>query len=427
MDSKEKKILLLGATFGTGNMGVGALTAGALAIVTRRFPDAAIYFLDYGTLPAIDKCEIGGRTVSVTLINLRYSWKLLLPNNVLALLVLSLVLRVIGSTLREKVIRTNRWLRAIRDADLAVAVSGGDSFSDLYGLSRFFYVSLPQLLVTILGTKLVLLPQSIGPFRHRVSRLVARFLMRRAAICYSRDLEGVREIRMLLRLEESDAKARFCYDMGFVVVPRSPAVVDLGGLEPGTRGSRLLVGLNVSGLLLMGGYTGSNMFQLQVGYQELVSKVIAFLIQVKEANVLLIPHVFGEHAESDTNAVDVVYNSLKDKYPKNLFCVRGMFDQSEIKYIIGLCDFFIGSRMHACIAALSQSIPCIGIAYSAKFLGVLDSIGIGKLVVDPRKLSIEQTLAAIGNALAERHTTKAYLQKTMPAVKDRVLDLLREV
>ena len=56
-------------------------------------------------------------------------------------------------------------MKIISEVDIAVAVSGGDSFSDIYGLSRFFYVALPQLLITIMGKKLVFLPQTIGPLK----------------------------------------------------------------------------------------------------------------------------------------------------------------------------------------------------------------------------------------------------------------------
>ena len=49
------------------------------------------------------------------------------------------------------------------------------------------------------------------------------------------------------------------------------------------------------------------------------------------------------------------------------------------KAVIGQCDFFIGSRMHACIAALSQGVPCVGVAYSMKFAGVFDTVGMERM------------------------------------------------
>ena len=43
-----RRVLLLGATFSTGNMGVGALAAGALEVARASYPHAEIRFLDYG-------------------------------------------------------------------------------------------------------------------------------------------------------------------------------------------------------------------------------------------------------------------------------------------------------------------------------------------------------------------------------------------
>ena len=72
--------------------------------------------------------------------------------------------------------------------------------------------------------------------------------------------------------------------------------------------------------------------------------------------------------------------------PLTLRIVAAEYDQHEIKGVIGRCDFFIGSRMHACIAALSQGVPCVGVAYSMKFEGVFASVGMGEGVVDGRAM-----------------------------------------
>ena len=426
---KKKKILLLGATFNTDNMGVGALAAGALTIVTKKYADADIFFLDYGKKSIITKIDVAGKNLSVPLVNLRFSWKIFLPNNVAYLFVMAILIKLVGQNLGKTLIEKNRWLKIISDADIAFAVSGGDSFSDIYGLSRFFYVALPQLLVTIMGKKLVFLPQTIGPLKRRLSRAIAKLLMRHAEIIYSRDIEGVREARLLLNLKENDSKVRFCYDMGFVVEPHRTNHFDTIGIEESdlALATRPLIGLNVSGLLLLGGYNKKNMFNLKVDYQELIDCIIKTLIEVNQANILLVPHVFGNQEESDSFAVYAVYERLKDSYPDRLFCVRGFYDQNEIKYIIGQCDFFIGSRMHACIGALSQSIPAIGISYSQKFFGVFESIGVGYLIADPRHLTIEETLDIIGKALTKREEIKKYLLGTMPEIKEKILNLFNEI
>ena len=407
-------------------MGVGALTMGALQVMSSNYPNAHVTLLDYGTVGSVSTATIGGRVVSVPLLNLRFSWKIFLSNNVALLLVLATLLRLVKGRLRKWLIQQNLWLQKISEADFAVAVSGGDSFSDIYGLGRFFYVSLPQLLVLALGKRLVLLPQTIGPFRTRLSRWIAAFVMRHAEVIYSRDIAGARDARELLRLSGADPKVRFCYDLGFVVEPRRPVRLDLGELDLKTRRERPLVGLNVSGLLVTGGYNQRNAFKLIVDYRTLILKLIKYLIVKKGADVLLIPHVFGSQAESDSSAICSIYDELIEKYCGRLFSVRNRYDQNEIKYIIGLCDFFVGSRMHSCIAALSQSIPAVAICYSKKFVGVLQSIGAEHLIADPRQLTIEEILLVVDSAFRDQKAIRFHLDDKIPLVRKQVLKVVKE-
>jgi polysaccharide pyruvyl transferase WcaK-like protein len=71
------------------------------------------------------------------------------------------------------------------------------------------------------------------------------------------------------------------------------------------------------------------------------------------------------------------------------------YNAYEIKGIIGLCDFFIGSRMHSCIAALSQGIPTIGVAYSKKFIGIFNSVDLGTYVIDARLYDEDEAINII--------------------------------
>ena len=84
------------------------------------------------------------------------------------------------AVMRERILASNPWLDALARADIAVAVSGGDSFSDIYGLGRFFYMVLPQWLVLLLDRPLVLLPQTLTVFHdyeHAVLGLLIMLFM----------------------------------------------------------------------------------------------------------------------------------------------------------------------------------------------------------------------------------------------------------
>ena len=94
-----------------------------------------------------------------------------------------------------------------------------------------------------------------------------------------------------------------------------------------------------------------------------------------------------------------------------------------MKHIIGQCDFFLGSRMHACIAALSQTVPAVAIAYSRKFLGVMETIGVEDIVVDPQSMTADEILHAIARIYQHKDELHRRLASKMPEVKDGVFSL----
>lgn len=430
MTSRPLKISILGAAFNTLNMGVGALAAGTLTAICHHYPDAEISFLDYGKQGGMVEFPFQERTIPVKFVNIRFSKKFYLTNNIALLILLSLALRLVPTRrLRYKFGARNPWLRHIYDSDLLASMSGGDSFSDIYGLGRFLYVALPQLLAIFSGKRLILLPQTLGPFKGKLTRAIAKYIFSRADTIYSRDQKGLHDLDILTACGSEEARLRFCYDVGFVVAPRRPPNLEpaLGSIGQGVSP---LVGLNVSGLLALGGYTQRNMFGLKADYNKLVVRLIEFLIQRRGATVLLVPHVLGSeegNSESDSVACKRIYQSLCGKFGDKIALVKGTYDQNEIKYIIGMCDFFVGSRMHACIAALSQSIPALAIAYSDKFVGVLQTLDIDSLVADARQLDEYSIVSVAARSFDQRSSIRQRLDRKIPLVKETVLNLFADI
>ena len=429
LDAKPIRVGILGATFETGNMGLGALAAGTVQCIRYEYPNADVFLMDYLHEETARRVRIDGEYLTVPLLNIRFSKKILLPNNIALLIFLTLVSKLIpGDKLKRKFISRNRYLREISETHFFVSLAGGDSFADIYGFVRLVYVALPQLLVLLAGKRLILMPQTYGPFRGVCARAIARFILRRAEMVYSRDVSGVEGIASVLGLPPDSPKLRFCYDVGFLLEPDPPAHLEVDGLSPQHRSDTTLVGVNVSGLLMMEGYTRNNMFGLKVSYRSLIQQVVERLLQQPTVNVLLIPHVFGEEigSETDTLACDAIFDELKGKYEGRLGVVRGRYNQNEIKYIIGQCNFFVGSRMHACIAAVSQSVPAVSIAYSDKFAGVMKAVGVESLVADPRRMTTAEILALISSNLRDRATLHRQLLQKMPQVKRTILNTIAD-
>jgi polysaccharide pyruvyl transferase WcaK-like protein len=424
------KVCIMGASFDNGNLGVRALAYGSLCTVLHNYPNAEVFFLDYGKESIAYSVTIDGDVVNIPIMNIRFSKKLMLPNNIALLMAKAMLLRCIPiRSIRQKLACQNPYFKRIKEADLALAISGGDSFSDIYGIERMLYVSFPQLLILLLEKPLVLLPQTIGPFKGRLAKWIARKILTKAQRVYSRDREGIAYIRKLIGARATNGRVKFSHDVAFVIEPVQSDTVSIAhGTGCLLQGNRPIVGLNVSGLLYMGGYTRQNMFGLKDDYKTIIHRLIRFLIDVKNTHVLLVPHVLGmrENTESDSHACQEIYDAFGGDQGKQLHLVQGDYQVNEIKSLIGKCEFFLGSRLHACIGALSQHVPAVGLDYSGKFKGIFTGVDLDAQVLDLRSLTTEEIILQVGKSFDNRVALRKCLDESIPQIKKTVLDMFSD-
>lgn len=414
-------LAICGADPDNSNRGLGALTFGSMYVLKKLYPNANLYFLDYSKdiVPKGRSYPIAGNSVNVDTIPLRFSWKPFLRNNIFLLVFFAFVVRITGG--RRGVKRLFPVLEQVDKIDICFAISGGDSFSDIYGWRRLLYVVMPQILAILSGKPLVLLPQTIGPFRGACSTLLARFVLENAIKIYSRDEAGVILTRKLLRDAKCHKNVDFCYDLGFLLEPKQCPAVDT--FVNALREEKCeLIGLNVSGLLMAGGYTCKNQFNLRIDYPELVFELVSKLLDRNVQNrVILVSHVFDSPNESDTEACRKVLQRLGSVYKERTHFIDKELAAPEVKYLIGKCDFFIGSRMHACIGALSQSIVTASLGYSDKFIGVMQSIGLTNTVIDLRENSINEIISKVYRIYDEKESIQGDLLFKMGEIRNSVL------
>jgi colanic acid/amylovoran biosynthesis protein WcaK/AmsJ len=424
--NNPKSIAILGATFETPNLGVSALAAGAVRCLHKRFPDADLFFLDYEP-PVVRPVVEEDTVLEVPLVQMRFSKRFWLSNNIVVLLLLAALYRLcLFKGLRAALTRRNSTFEKICNADLFTAVSGGDSFADLYGLPRFLYVCLPQILALLLGKPLVQLPQTYGPFKGTLARSIARFIVHHSACAFCRDFSSLNKLYGTSPSSARRSNAAFCYDMAFGIDSIAPQNLDVDGIDLTAPRERSLIGLNISGLLYREAGSSQSAFGIRSNYRATMLAAIDYFIAEENTTVLLVPHVFGYEAnsESDLEASKEVFAELQNRYAGRIGLACGSYGPNEIRYLIGQCDFFTGSRMHACIAAWSQCIPAVAIAYSDKFLGVLETIGVESLAADARSLSQEQILAILRNAYRGRKGMHNRLNAVIPEVRSAVHHLL---
>jgi polysaccharide pyruvyl transferase WcaK-like protein len=265
----------------------------------------------------------------------------------------------------KTMIRPSGYFAQARRADLVIDIGGGDSFADIYGTRRLNRMFLLKFLTHIAGTPLVMAPQTIGPFTRPLSSLAARLTMRLCAVVATRDALSTAAARKMgvtrPIVEASDVALRLPYD--------APARVQT---------SMPRVGINVSGLLMGGGYTGKNEFGLKMDYPGLIRDLIRDF-QARGAEVHLVPHVIVRSGPMQGEDDYRASQALGDEFPGTVLAPAFASPSEAKSYIAGM-DYFIGARMHACVAAFSSGVPVVPMAYSRKFEGLFGSLGYNRTV-----------------------------------------------
>lgn len=310
--------------------------------------------------------------------------------------------------------------------DVVCDITGGDSFSDLYGLSRFIRGYLLKKVCQLTGKPFVLLPQTYGPFASSIARFLAKDVLKHSRLIFSRDREGLAVVQELIG---STTRIALLPDVAFILDAIRPESVQIERLEQLRETENRLIGLNISGLLYYGGYSRQNMFGLACDYPALVKMIISFFAGPDNQYVLLVPHVAPPAfaVEDDAAITSEIVQTLSAEVQDKVIVLDGGFDQNETKYCIGLCDFFLGARMHATIAALSQGIPAVGMAYSRKFAGVFATAGVEDCVLDLRSLTNEKIMDGIEAIFARRKELRAVLTRTVPNLQKSLLHLFDEL
>jgi polysaccharide pyruvyl transferase WcaK-like protein len=249
--------------------------------------------------------------------------------------------------------------KSLKRCDIVFDIGGGDSFASIYGWKRITYFLLSKWRTIMNGRPLVLSPQTIGPFTPGFMTWFAGFTVKRAYLTFARDKLSLSHL--LDDLKVAEKKSRLTTDVAFALPFEKK---DFGPSD------RPRVGINISGLLINGGYTGKNEFGLTLDYRALIERSIEYF-QEKGAEVHLVSHVIAEHiVEDDYRASE----KLVEKYP-DVILAPSFFDPIEAKSYISGLDFFTGARMHACIAAASSGVPVVPMAYSRKFQGLFGAFG----------------------------------------------------
>lgn len=272
--------------------------------------------------------------------------------------------------------------KCLNKIGLIAAVNGGDGFSDIYGTKKFQNCIIDCKLSVLKDIPLVILPQTLGPFKEKENYNWAKKILRHAQKIYVRDekfVDGLNEMSVAYELSK---------DLSAYMHPEK---INIEIKENA-------VGINVSGLAYSNNYRDlSGQFD---SYPVLIDGLINHF-RDKGCPVYLIPHSYNydkpDFADDDMEACKMAFDKLKDK--AGVYFIDKNLISPQIKYVISKMSFFIGTRMHANFAAIYTNTPVFGLAYSYKFAGAFNANGLSDkqtyLITNLPENSIGQVIEAI--------------------------------
>jgi len=290
--------------------------------------------------------------------------------------------------------------------------TGGDSFSDIYGMKRFCLNSALKQFAIWSKTKFIMAPQTIGPFENKLAIAWAKHIIRKAEVCFVRDSLSEKYVEKkfgVTPLITTDVAFSLPYDKGML-----------------RQDKKIYVGFNPSGLLWdeIKDFCASK--HIVLDYKEYVKGVLKYLCENDCYAVLLIPHVFVRSEEGKYENDWKACCEIKELFP-NTEILCDFETPMEAKQIISSMDVFIGARMHATIASFSTGVATIPVSYSRKFEGLYQDLQypylIGATHMNTQE-AIDKTIEWIKNweQLAEKVKDSAALVKERQQVLFDVIE-----
>jgi polysaccharide pyruvyl transferase WcaK-like protein len=410
-------------------MGVSALAISFVEIMRQIDKDMEVSLLIGAKEPGTREIELKEGSFELRVVNFRRSPRSNIQEHVFWILFLAILCYISPfKSMKKKIAKSNLFLNEITNSIFVGSIHGGDSFSDIYGLSRFIWIIFPDIITLLLKKPLILLPQTYGPYKSTFVKKTARLIIRKAKYVLCRDKKGPDAVKQLIGTRKVSQKVLHCPDVAFYLHYKQN--VALGGTFRNEEyKNKPLIGINVNGLMYNGGYTRKNMFGLELDYGKLIKNIIEKFLSESDSNLILIPHNMAArgNVESDLEACEKVSHNIPENL-KNRIHISDIKDTpSEVKSVISQCNFFIGSRMHSCIAALSSGIPTVGIAYSKKFIGVFESVGVEELVVDARSDTIESALNHLWKNFLDRDNWDIVLREKKNNIHGIIIAIFKQI
>jgi polysaccharide pyruvyl transferase WcaK-like protein len=162
---------------------------------------------------------------------------------------------------------------------------------------------------------------------------------------------------------------------------------------------------------------------------EFGAEVVRRLLRDQERPILLVPHVTAPEIWNNDHALlQAIERRLEQGEKQRVAVLPDSLTAPEVKWAIGRCSVFAGSRLHSTIGALSSGVPTLAFGYSQKAKGVMrDLYGHDEMCLKAECFDLAHVTAGVTRLLADADSLREIIAARLPEWRESALSAGRKL
>jgi colanic acid/amylovoran biosynthesis protein len=380
-NNKEFKIksILVSNIYSWKNKGDAAIVISLLEDIKKQFPDSEISLSShdpkdvkkYGNYPFYNNTEFfifkkSDKLFLKLIKSIFFLFRIFIFKSFLKI-------KIDSSFLFSKVLREK--INSYKKFDLVIACGGGYLSTKSFGsvITKLIFVY-DFYLSKIFNKQYILYHQSVGPFNNYLDWLLLKKPLNGAKIIICREKLTFNRLKKY-GLNNLILSSDIAFNL------RVKKISCLGRYKFNKK--KINVGITVRKW-----FRGNR----QKIYEKEISKfIIKTLNNNPDIYFYFIPQViYGDNEDDDILISKNIYSLLSKFQKKRVKIINDDFSPKNLKWIISQMDYFVGTRMHSNIFALSSYVKTLAISYEPKTWGIMKMLKLESYVIDINKISSEK-------------------------------------
>lgn len=296
---------------------------------------------------------------------------------------------------------------AMQETDLLLS-GGGSLLQDVTSTKSLFYYLSILALGKILGKKVVIYAQGIGPINGSFARSITGFICSKADLITVRDDGSLEELKnMGIPLD----KIHVTSDAVFAL-PKAEEKLGVELLSKYNLGDKPLIGLAL------------RHWQGEEHFTREFAKTAQSLVEKYDAQLVFIPLQFPQDAQ-----ISETVKSLMGEAAASALILDKSLTAAEYIALISRLKLLIGMRLHALVFAALNNVPFLAVSYDpkvdrfvnamdGKVVGKIDNITAEEIVLEAEKLWVDAPQKENAKILSLRQEAQANIQRVVDLMGD---------